>query len=417
MTGEIRLPMPHQGQKVVRQQAKRFNWLAAGRRWRKTTLLVAIGVERALPGRTIVWGAPTFDQVRIGWGEMRHGVGNQAKFTQQRMTAEFPTGGKVIFRSLDDPNNARGHTADEVIIDEVEAVKPDAWYEVLRPMLVDTGGGLWAAGTPLGRNWFHKEHMAARDRNDAACWQIPTLGCEIVDHGQRLVRKPHPLENPFIEFDEILGMFQTLPLRTFRQEILAEFIEGEGAVFRNIKTNLYPGNETPANHEEHNLVMGVDWGKDVDFTALSVVCADCALEVALDRFQGVDYRLQRQRLQVLAERWGVYSIIAESNAMGTPIIEELQWTGLPVTAFATTATSKPPLIESLVLAFERSECRWLDVPIATAELEAYERKTSATTGRPTYSAPTGLHDDTVMARALAWHGAVGSAGSWLVVLD
>ena len=73
-----------------------------------------------------------------------------------------------------------------------------------------------------------------------------------------------------------------------------------------------------------------------------------------------------------------------------------------VNGFVFTATSKPPLIESLALALERTECQWLDVPVATGELEAYERRVSATTGRSSYSAPEGLHDDTVMARALAW---------------
>jgi len=87
--------------------------------------------------------------------------------------------------------------------------------------------------------------------------------------------------------------------------------------------------------------------------------------------------------------------------MGTPIIEELQRDGLPVTPFMTTATSKPPLIESLALALEREDVRWLDDPIATMELEAYERTVSAATGRSSYSAPAGLHDDTVIARALA----------------
>ena len=68
-----------------------------------------------------------------------------------------------------------------------------------------------------------------------------------------------------------------------------------------------------------------------------------------------------------------------------------------------TASSKPPLIESLALAFEREEVKWLADDVATLELEAYERKVSATTGRSAYSAPEGLHDDTVMARALANH--------------
>ena len=69
--------------------------------------------------------------------------------------------------------------------------------------------------------------------------------------------------------------------------------------------------------------------------------------------------------------------------------------GIQVQGFVFTASSKPPLIESLALAFERED------PVATLELEAYERKVSGTTGRSAYSAPEGLHDDTVMARALA----------------
>jgi hypothetical protein len=58
------------------------------------------------------------------------------------------------------------------------------------------------------------------------------------------------------------------------------------------------------------------------------------------------------------------------------------------------------MIENLALALEREEWQFQNDPIWTGELEAYERKVSATTGRSTYSAPEGLHDDTVIARAL-----------------
>ncbi len=73
---------------------------------------------------------------------------------------------------------------------------------------------------------------------------------------------------------------------------------------------------------------------------------------------------------------------------------------MPVKPFVTTATSKPPLIQSLALSLERNEWRWLDIPVATAELAAYESKVSSTTGRVSYGAPEGVHDDTVMARAI-----------------
>ena len=411
----IRLPYPHPGQQAVRLQAKRFNWLAAGRRWRKTTLLMSVAVEAAVKGGQYLWGAPTFDQVRIGWNEMHNAAGGVAEFTQQRMTATFPGGGTVIFRSLDDPDNARGHTADGVIVDEVEAVKPSAWYEVLRPVLIDTGGWAWMAGTPLGRNWFHQEWHAALDRNDSMCWQIPTVGCEIVDDGRRLIRKPHPLENPDIPFEEIERLFATSTLRTFRQEILAEFVEGEGAVFRNIAACLHHDHDTPADHEGHEIIAGVDWGQSNDFTVISVGCRTCRKELELDRFHGIDYHLQRGRLTALIDKWHVGEVLAESNAMGQPVIDELQYAGVPVTGFDTTAASKPPLIENLVLAFEREEGRFIADPLATAELEAYERKVSATTGRPTYSAPEGVHDDTVMARALMWQLQY-VRGSWMTLL-
>ena len=102
--------------------------------------------------------------------------------------------------------------------------------------------------------------------------------------------------------------------------------------------------------------------------------------------------------------------------MGDPIIEQLWRDGLPVEAFATTASSKPQIIESLALALEREECQWIDDNVATAELEAYERTASPNTGRPRYAAPAGVHDDTVMARALANYGRTQGSGDWLTIL-
>lgn len=417
MTGEgqarIRLPYPHPGQIAVRSQAKRFNWLSAGRRWRKTTLGMAIIVEAAAAqGGMYFWGAPTFSQVRIGYNEARAACGNYAKFSQSRMECAFPGGGMIVYRSLDDPDNARGFTVDGVILDEVGDIKQAAWYEVLRPTLIDTDGWLWAIGTPKGRNWFWKEHRQALDRDDSVCWQVPTLGCRITEAG--LVREPHPHENPDIPFAEIENLYNTLPVDIFKQEILAEFIEGEGAVFRNIVrclnaplvANLEDHGEIVEKDEKkvfvprHRIVAGVDWGKQQDFTAISIGCADCKVELARDRFNRIDYAFQRKRLGALQDKWHCHSILVELNAMGAPIFEELQREGLPVVGFDTTPSSKPPLIENLALAFEREEWQFQDDPIWTAELEAYERKVSPTTGRSQYSAPDGEHDDTVMARAL-----------------
>jgi hypothetical protein len=408
----IILPSPHPGQIAVRSQSKRFNWLSAGRRWRKTTLGMAIVVEAAARGGLYFWGAPTFSQVRIGWRETLAACGDYVDPNTSRMEITFPSGGQIVYRSLDDPANSKGFTIDGAIIDEVGDVKAAAWYEVLRPTLIDTNGWLWAIGTPRGRNWFWKEHRGALDRDDSACWQVPTLGCEVTEAG--LVRRPHAMENPDIPFSEIENLYATLPQAIFEQEILAEFIEGEGAVFRNIAACLgAPLVPKPEDHEGHYIVAGVDWGKHQDFTTISIGCADCKVELARDRFNQIDYAFQRGRLRVLADRWRPSTVLAESNAMGEPVIEELQREGLPVKGFQTTPSSKPPLIENLALAFERAEWQFQADPVWTAELEAYERTVSVQTGRSSYSAPEGEHDDTVMARALM----VWQAGSGKILLS
>ena len=124
---------------------------------------------------------------------------------------------------------------------------------------------------------------------------------------------------------------------------------------------------------------------------------------ALDRFNQVGWALQRARLQSMARRWRPSQIWAEANSIGDPNIEALQAEGLPMRRFVTTAKSKSPLIESLALAIERGSLRLLDHPALLAELASYQLQ-RLSGGGYRYGAPPGMHDDTVMATALAWHG-------------
>jgi hypothetical protein len=216
-----------------------------------------------------------------------------------------------------------------------------------------------------------------------------------------LIRKPHPLENPYIEWDEVVDAFRTLPEDTFRQEYMGVFLEGEGAVFRNIKACMgAPKDAKPEDHKGHQIVAGVDWAKQADYTAISIGCLDCKREVAKDRFNKIDFHFQRERLKALVEKWHLNFGQVETNSIGEPNLEELLRDGLPFRGFETTAKSKPPLIENLALALEKEEWQFIDDPVWTGELEAYERKVNPATGRSSYSAPDGIHDDTVIARAL-----------------
>ena len=344
--------------------------------------------------------APTYKMANVGWRGIQQ-IARQiphAEIRQVERIVTFPGGGWVQVRSADDPQSLRGEGLDFLVVDECAFLREEAWSEALRPSLTDRHGRALFISTPKGRNWFWK--LWTRGQGDDAewrSWQFPTES------------------NPYIDPDEIEAARQLLPERTFRQEYLADFIEGAGAVFRNVDVCCTLEPSTPEEHEGHELVAGIDWGKVLDYTVVSVGCRDCKCEVALDRFHGVEYRLARQRIAVLVEKWHIYDILAESNSIGTPVIEEMVYGGLPVRPFETTASSKPPLIENLVLCLEREEVRFLNDPTSKIELEAFEMKASPNTGRPTYSAPDGMHDDTVIARALMLN-AMQLRGSWMTLL-
>jgi hypothetical protein len=384
LRGEIILPFPHAGQRTVRREARRHNWLA---------------VEGALAGQRIIWGAPVYDQVRVGWDETRKAAVGVAEFNQSRMTAEFGRGA-IIFRSFDNPDSARGHTADGVVLDECGDLSPIAWAEVVRPMLLDTNGWSWGIGTPKGRNWFWQEWRGATDREDSAAWQAPTLGVRVRDVG--LERAPHPLENPEVSFGEIRRLWETMPEMSFRQEILAEFVESGGGVFRKVtEAAIYPEQEKQPGHW---YVMGVDWGRAHDYTVLSVVDVTAKRQVAVDRFNRIDWQLQSKRLIALHERYKTAGILAEANAMGSPLIEAIARLGLPIRPWTASNATKAAVIDGLALALERGQLRLLDDETQTGELLAYTQK-RLPSGVMQYGAPEGLHDDTVIALALAWQAA------------
>lgn len=398
----IRLPAPHAGQRHVLRHARRFNWLSAGRRWRKTTLAMSIVVEAAIRGGTYIWGAPTYDQVRIGFNEVRRSLGNVAEHNLSRMTTTLPqTGGTIVFRSLDNPDNVRGYTADGVVMDEAAFIKGDAWLEVLRPMLIDTQGWAWGIGTPKGKNWFFTEFHKAIDHDDYMAWQIPTRGAKI--EGGVLVPDPHPLENPDVPFSEIVQMWRSMPQRVFEQEILGIFHDEIGGVFRNVLAAA-TAKAHDRGHVNHEYIMGIDWAYSSDYTAVTVLDIGTRSLVYLDRFNGVDYTMQRERIAAIADRFRPQVIISEANAMGRPNNESLRSMGLEVMDFTTTSASKDLIVGKLAGALERGDIRILPDPVLISELQAYEGIRQPG-GGVKYGAPAGLHDDTVMALAFAWHGA------------
>ena len=368
----------------------RFKVLACGRRWGKTRLGVNECLDVAAGGGRAWWVAPSYKMSEVGWRPLRQigtRVGAEVRLGDRQVL--LPGGGEVAVRSADNPQSLRGEGLDFLVMDECAFIAEDAWIEALRPALSDRQGRAMFISTPKGMNWFWRNWQRGRDggADDWASWQFPTSG------------------NPYIAATEIEAARDVMPERVFAQEYLAQFLDDAGGVFRRVMAAATATEQKP--EAGHQYVMGVDWGKSNDFTVLTVMDVTTRAVVCMDRFNQIDYAVQRGRLVALAERYRPSVILAESNAIGEPIIEQLQRDGLPVRAFQTTNATKAAIIESLALAFEQGSIKILNDPVLIGELQAYEMN-RLPSGMTRYSAPEGLHDDTVMSLALAYE-AVGAA--------
>lgn len=263
----------------------------------------------------------------------------------------------------------------------------DAWQYALRPTLVDYQGDAYFLSTPKGRNGFWQMWQWGQDPLQAewASWQMPSN------------------VNPRIPASEFDAMRDTMPERVYQQEVQALFLEDGGGVFRGVRSAATA--EPQASMQNgHTYVFGVDWARDNDFSVITVLDVTLMSVVALDRFNHIDYHVQAGRLQAIADRFKPAAIVAESNSIGTPIIEQLRRAGLPVVPFNTTNASKQIAIDALALAFERRHLQILPDEVLIAELEAYSME-RLPSGMLRYSAPDGGHDDCVISLALAYSGA------------
>lgn len=386
----IQLPRPHAGQRRVAAERRRFNVLCAGRRFGKTTLGIERLTRSAVRGHAVAWCSPSYRMLTEVWREARRLLAPVVERTDsQQHRLELLGGGVIEMWSLDQPDVARGRKYRTVVIDEAAMVRhlEEAWNAVLRPTLVDIRGGAWFLSTPKGLNFFKRLYDRGADPGypDWAAWQMPTLS------------------NPYIPADEVEDSRRTLPERTFAQEFEAVFLESEGQVFRKV---LEAATATPQHGaaDGHRYTIGCDWGRAHDFSCFVVIDTTTQEVVALDRSNQVDYAVQLGRLQALAARFRPDAIYAEQNAMGEPLVEQLQRMSLPVYPFQTTNASKMAVIDALALALEREALRLLRDDVLLNELLAFEAE-RLPSGLIRYAAPETLHDDCVIALALAYYGA------------
>jgi hypothetical protein len=358
-------------------------------------LLQDLAVEAALVGKQpCAWAAPTYKVLTDDWRILTDLLAPvTVKRSEQEKQIRLIGGGVLDMWSMDNADAIRGRKYARFMVNEAAFIPNlmDAWNMVIRPTLIDLTGDAYFSGTPKGRNGFWQ--LWTQSAIDWKSWQMSSYS------------------NPHIPSKELDALKDTMTERAFQQEIMAQFLEDGGGIFRNVM-NSATVKEIRIGEDKHQYTIGCDWGRSNDATVFCVMDMGTLECVAMDRMTDTDYASQRIRLMALSQRFNKASVLVETNSIGMPQMEELQRMGLRVQGFQTTNSSKAQIIDALALAFEQNKIRVLDNQQMIAELMAYESE-RLPSGLLRYGAPEGMHDDIVIALALAWWG--GAAGkSWVM---
>jgi hypothetical protein len=369
-------PVLHAAQEQVVSEARRFNVLQCGRRFGKTTLGVDLAIDPALDGKPAAWFAPTYKLLAEAWREIVRATRDvTAKISQQDKRIELITGGSIDCWSLDTPDAGRGYKYARAVIDEAGIVRDlgEAWEQAIRPTLTDYRGDAWFLGTPKGRNYFHRLFVKGQEpAGDWKSWRFRSI------------------DNPHLSPTEIESARKDLPEQVFKQEYLGEPTDDGGNPFGLAAISACVAPLSVANP----VVWGIDLAKSVDYT----VC------IALDK-DGNTCRFERwqapwsETIRKIAALVNGARALVDSTGVGDPILEQLQRTGRGAfEGYGFTSPSKQKLMEGLAVAIQQRKIRYPDGVIVN-ELESFEYEQRETSVR--YSAPAGMHDDCVMALALA----------------
>lgn len=333
--------------------------------------------EHLKPGSEVWWIAPVYGQTEIAFNRMRRRVANVDGYTVNLsdLTITTPLQTVIRFKSAEKPDNLYGEDVHAAVFDEFTRAREEAWF-TLRSTLTATKGKCKFIGNVKGRGWGYS--LAQRAKSDGKTWR----------HFK--VTAYHAVEAGILSLEEVESARQDLPEHVFKELYLAEPNDDGSNPFglQHIANCILPLSNRPV------VCLGADLAKSVDYTVF--VGLDSAGTVSLyDRFQS-SWALTKEKLLLLPKS----PLAMDSTGVGDPITEELQRVRSNVEGFKFTQQSKQQLIEGLILAVQQGKIKFPDGPIRN-EMETFEYEHTRTGVK--YTAPAGMHDDCVMALALAWY--------------
>lgn len=365
----------------------RYSWIEGSTKSGKTVSCMAWLFEQALfngkPGRQFWWVAPVFAQAKIAYGRMKRGLPPsliRSNDSDQTITI-IPNGAIISFKSGEKPDNLYGDDVWAAVLDEASRMRVESYYAI-RSTLTATRGPIRIIGNVKGRkNWFY-------------------LGCRKAEggepgHSYHKIIATDAVAAGVLAQEELDDAKRALPDHVYRELYLCEPSDDGGNPFgiSHIRKCIGPLSS------RQPVAFGVDLAKSVDWTVTHGLDENGATCVH-DRWQSPWIETKRRVLSVI----GYTSTLVDCTGVGNPVVEDLQdarggrGEHSPVQGYTFSSQSKQKLMEGLAIAIQQGSIQYPD-GVIVSELESFEYEYTRTGVR--YTAPEGMHDDCVMALALA----------------
>ena len=383
----------------------RFNVLMWHRGARKTAAVLNRILMRAYSKKGLYWYVgPYLTQAKATiWTDPNTSIFRwipeeylkQCDVNKSDRSITLPNGSYIQIHGVDKPNAIRGPKPDWVFVDEYGEIAKRWGSEVreaiLEPSIRSSGGGIDYSGTPTGNNDF--SYLLSLAKKDPQWWaSVKTV------------------EDTGIYFPEQIAEIRRNIIREeyFFQEYYCRIIEGASSVFKNV-TNAIKGElEGPKRGEEY--LFGIDLARSFDSTVIYGVKLSTNHVVFREKLHDKTWETQKLIISSILWRYGnggqPARAIVDATGMGDSFVEQLHRTtnvsGIPLRIEGLKIASnliKRNLIERLGTYIENGYITFPNIPELIDELGTFEYKVTAN-NNITYSAPSGKHDDEVMALAL-----------------
>ncbi len=291
----------------------------------------------------------------------------------------------IDFGSAEKPESIEGQDYDRVFVNEAGIVLNNRylWDNAIVPMTWNSNASVIIGGTPKGRNLFHE--LAERGNDPSQSANFKTL-------------KYTSFDSPYVNTEALREDMKSMPERVIKQEIYAEFLDDSGVVFNGYKliSRLQP--QDPI--EGRLYIIGCDLAKKQDYTVLTVFDRSTNNQVYMMRFNQLEWPYQKTKIKELSKRYNNAVVAIDSTGLGDPIADDLQRDGVPIIPRKFTNEFKKQIIEKLATWIEMQNITLLDNDDQKQELGIFTYDITDS-GRMSYNAPVGFHDDIVNSLALA----------------